>query len=119
MKISQKQYDTLQQRMEKLLKLTTGIEDTNHPLMIELDKVSDLVYFYEEQHFVIEKPPLVEVIKLRMAERNLKQKDLAQLFEIPASRVSEYLNNKREITLSIARKIHQHLDIDLETILAV
>ncbi|MDH5398415.1 MAG: helix-turn-helix domain-containing protein [Cyclobacteriaceae bacterium] len=33
------------------------------------------------------------------------------------SRVSEYLNGKREITLDVAPKLHKQLDIDADIIL--
>ena len=55
---------------------------------------------------------LVEMIELKMYERKLKQKDLAELLEIPASRLSEILKGKRQITLTMARNLYKKLDIN-------
>ena len=45
------------------------------------------------------------VIELRMFEMKLKQKDLAEILETSTSRISEYLNGKRDITIQIARAL--------------
>ena len=39
----------------------------------------------------------------------LKNKDLAKLLGITPSRISEYLNGKRDITLKVARGLQQKL----------
>ncbi len=62
-------------------------------------------------------PSLLDVIKLRMFELDLKQKDLAKLLELPASRVSECLSGKKELTLKFAKALHQKLNIDSDIIL--
>jgi hypothetical protein len=56
-------------------------------------------------------------IELRMFEMKLKQKDLALLLETSTSRISEYLNGKRDITIEIARALHKKLNIDSDIIL--
>ncbi len=40
------------------------------------------------------------------------KKDLTKLLNTSASRISKYLNSKREITLTIAKAVHQKLNID-------
>jgi HTH-type transcriptional regulator/antitoxin HigA len=85
--------------------------------MIELLKVSDTIEQYEELHFPIGLPTLKEVIELRMFEMGLKRKDLADLLNTSASRISDYLNGKREITLNVAKALHQKLNIDSDIIL--
>ena len=57
------------------------------------------------------------VIELRMFEMKLKQKDLAEILETSTSRISEYLNGKRDITIEIARASHKNLNIDSDIIL--
>jgi len=52
-----------------------------------------------------------------MFEMKLKQKDLAVLLETSTSRISEYLNGKRDITIEIARKLNKQLNIDSDIIL--
>ena len=57
------------------------------------------------------------VIELRMFEMKLKQKDLAEILETSTSRISEYLNGKRDITIEIAHALHKNLNIDSDIIL--
>ncbi|WP_239986589.1 MULTISPECIES: helix-turn-helix domain-containing protein [Arenibacter] len=57
------------------------------------------------------------MIDLRMFEMGLKRKDLAPLLDTSASRISDYLNGKREITLTLAKALHQKLNIDSDIIL--
>ena len=62
-------------------------------------------------------PSLTDVIRLRMAEMKLKNKDLALLLGTTPSRISEYLNGKRDITLNVAKTMHRKLNIDSDIIL--
>jgi HTH-type transcriptional regulator/antitoxin HigA len=55
---------------------------------------------------------LVEMIELKMFERKLKQKDLAELLETSPSRLSEILTGKRQITLTMAKNLFKKLNID-------
>ncbi len=69
MKITKKAYNQAVQRMEELLKLTTGIEDGNNAYIKELKEVSDKVYFYEKLHYpVVEGMTVIEAIELKMFE---------------------------------------------------
>jgi len=78
---------------------------------------SDIVEAYEEIHFQVGLPSLKEVIRLRMSEMKLKNKDLALLLGTTPSRISEYLNGKRDITLNVAKTMHKKLNIDSDIIL--
>ena len=116
-KISENEYKKAEERIEELLLLVddnTPKEDTN---LQELVALSDLVENYETEHYQIGTPSLKNVIELRMFENKLKQKDLALLLETSASRISEYMNGKRDITIEIARALHKKLNIDSDIIL--
>ena len=52
-----------------------------------------------------------------MRQKGFKQKDLAEILETSTSRISEYLNGKRDITIEIARALHKNLNIDSDIIL--
>jgi HTH-type transcriptional regulator/antitoxin HigA len=95
--------------------------DVNTPsddsLAKEFIKNSGIIEQYEEIHFTIGLPTLQEMIELRMFEMGLKRKDLAVLLNTSASRISDYLNGKREITLNVAKALHQKLNIDSDIIL--
>ncbi len=112
-----KQYENALKRIDELLQRVDNKTGKDNPDFIELDQLSDLIAQYEETYFPTEKPTLIDVIKLRMFEMDLSQKGLAEILEISNSRISEYLRGKRDITLKIAKKLHQKLDIDAEIIL--
>jgi len=111
--ITHKAYSEANIRLEELLHLI----DKNPNLSNELIEVSDTIEQYEIIHHSIGIPTLKEVIELRMFEMRLKQKDLAILLNVSASRISEIFNGKREITLSIAKALHKKLNIDSDIIL--
>jgi len=115
--ITEKMYREAEARIEELLPLIDDNTLKNDPNLIELNKVSEIVEAYEQEHFPIGTPTLKEVIELRMFEMKLKQKDLAQLLGTSTSRISEYLNGKRDITIEIARALYKKLNIDSDIIL--
>lgn len=115
--ISHKQYVEANLRLEELLKEVNDNTPEDSPLTKELIEVSDMIEQYEEIHFPMGLPTLQEMIELRMFEMGLKRKDLAALLNTSASRISDYLNGKREITLNIAKALHQKLNIDSDIIL--
>lgn len=81
--------------------------------------LSDLVADYEETVERIKAPKLVEAMKLRMYERGLNQKRLAELLGVSTSRVCEYLTGKSEPPLKTVKDISQKLDIDPAIVLGV
>ena len=60
---------------------------------------------------------LPAMIALRQQQQQLKQKELAALLEIPAGRLSQILSGKRRVTLDLAKKLHERLNISPEFIL--
>jgi HTH-type transcriptional regulator/antitoxin HigA len=116
-KISETGYKQASIRIEKLLPLVDNNTPIDDPDLIELKRVSEIVENYELEHYPIGTPSLREVIELRMFEMKLKQKDLAEILETSTSRISEYLNGKRDITIQIARALHKNLNIDSDIIL--
>ena len=113
------QYDATCERIEELLQVVGNDTPATDNNFIELDLLSDLVADYEEEHYPIKAPTLIEVLKLRMAEMNLTQVKLSELLNISPSRLSEYLNGKSEPTLKVARQISKELNIDANVILGV
>lgn len=66
----------------------------------------------------IRKPKtLVEMLELKMYERRLKQKELAELLGISATRLSEVMQGKRKVNIDLAKRLHSVLKIDAEFIL--
>lgn len=116
---SEKEYKAILDRVEVLLQISDNIENTEAQGYFELNLLSDLVADFEERTYVVAKPLLVDVIKLRMAEMGLNQKRLSELLGVSTSRVSEYLNGKSEPTLKVAREISTKLGIEASIVLGV
>jgi HTH-type transcriptional regulator / antitoxin HigA len=115
--ITHEEYVKANLRLEELIDVVNDNTPMEDPLAKEFIKVSDIIEQYEEIHFPIGMPTLQEMIELRMFEMGLKRKDLAVLLNTSASRISDYLNGKREITLNVAKALHQKLNIDSDIIL--
>lgn len=82
----------------------------------ELELLTLLIQTYEHQNATIDTPTPIEAIKFRMEQQGLKQKDLIPMIGSKA-RVSEVLNGKRPLTLSMARKLNSELGIPAEVLL--
>ena len=113
------QYKIACERIEELLKKVTNETPEDDPNLVELDLISDLVADYEEEHYPVKPPTLIEVIKLRMYEMGLTQAKVSEMLNVSPSRVSEYLSGKSEPTLNVAREISKKLNIDANIVLGV
>ena len=81
-----------------------------------LDILVTLVEAYEEKHWQIDPPDPIEAIKVRMQQRGLTRQDLARVLG-SKSRVSEVLNRKRSLTLTMIRRLHDTLGIPAESLI--
>jgi HTH-type transcriptional regulator/antitoxin HigA len=111
------QYERIIERIEELLRVVdddTPLSDKN---MVELELLSLLVVEYEEKHYPIEPPTLIEMVHERMSEMKLTQKQLAELLGVSPPRISEYMTGKSEPTLKVAKLMYKKLDIDPEILL--
>lgn len=112
-------YDATMARIEELLPLVddnTPVTDKN---AIELDLLSELVAEYEEEHYPISQPSLVEVMKLRMFEMGLNQAKLSELLGVSPSRISDIFTGRCEPTLKVARDICRKMNVDARIVLGV
>ena len=99
-------------RVETLFEAAPGT-----PEFDELDVLGTLLCAYEEQHHPIPEPDPIEYIKHKMAERGLRQRDLAAWLG-GESRVSEILNRKRKLTAKMMKALHDNLGLSAEMLLA-
>ena len=117
---TEKEYEAAMARIEELLPLTWGDNvPEDSPENIELALLSNLVAEYEDVHYPIATPSLVEVLKLRMYEMGLTQKGAAELLGISSPRMSEIMHGKTEPSLSLARTICLKMNISAETALGL
>ena len=117
---TEKEYEAAMARIDELLPLTwkdDALEDS--PENIELSLLSDLVAEYEDVHYPITSPSLVDVLKLRMYEMGLNQKNVADLLGISAPRMSEIMHGKAEPSLSLARTMCIKMNISPQAALGL
>lgn len=81
----------------------------------ELELWSLLVEKYEEEHFPIAAPDPIEAIRFRMEQAGLQPADLQPYLQ-SKSKVSEVMNGKRPLSLSMIRALHRGLHIPAEVL---
>ena len=113
------QYDWAIKRVEELLPMVSDDMPLDNPKLIELELLSNLVADYEEEHYPIAAPTLVETIKLRMFEMGLTQSKLAEMLGLSTARMSEIITGKGEPSLKTGREISRKLNIDPAIVLGV
>ena len=89
----------------------------NTPRGDELDVLMLIVEKYEDDHYVIPASNPIEAIKFLMEQNSLSRKDLEPYIGT-SGRVSEVLNNKRNLTLTMIKKLHEGLKIPYESLIA-
>ena len=113
------QYQVLLKRIEELLPLVTDETPEDDMNSVELVLLSQIVADYEDLKYPIQKPPLTEVLKLRMFEMGLSQSGLADILGMNQSKISEILSGKSEPTLKQARKMASELNISPSIVLGI
>lgn len=122
---SKSDYDEIMKQIEKLLQKSTnqgGSQSLTENEIKELQTLSIIAEKFEDQLSLMPiKVPttLVEMIRFKMYELNIKQKQLANILEISEARISELLAGKRKINIELAKKLHKKLNIDAKFILEV
>ena len=52
------------------------------------------------------------MIHIKMAERKMKQKEMAHYLGVSTARFSEVMTGKRRVTIDLAKKLYERLDIN-------
>lgn len=76
-----------------------------------------LIKQYEDLHYPIPTPDPIEVIKLKMQDLGLKNKDLVGKVGSKGY-VSALLNKRKPLTLELAKLFHRELNIPADVLLA-
>lgn len=106
------EYQTALSEIDNLLK----IADPSQEELEYLELLSVLVEDYENIHYPIGLPDPIEAIKFRMEQEGLTKKDMIKYIG-SASKVSEVLNRKKPLTLSMMRALHEGLGIPAEVLM--
>ncbi|MDF1878436.1 DNA-binding protein [Sulfurimonas sp. SAG-AH-194-C20] len=106
-------YDNALARVDELMELNPelGTKESD-----ELEVLVLLVEKYEEQEWAISEPDPIEAIKVRMQQMHLKQKDLIPYIG-NKSKVSEVLNRKVGLSLTMIANIASGLHLPLESLI--
>ena len=108
---TQREYRAALRRAEELMDARPGT-----PQGDELELLAALIEIYEEQHAPIPPPDPIEAIRFRMEQENLRPQDMIPLLG-SRSRVSEVLNRRRPLTLTMIRQLHYGLGIPADVLL--
>jgi len=92
--------------------------EPNTPEYDELSLLILLVQDYDNRHYSLPQVDVLDIIKEKMQERGLKNKDLEPIIGSKGY-VSSILSGKRDITLKIAKKLRDYFDLPAELFLQV
>lgn len=90
--------------------------EPNTPEDDELGVIILLIKDYDERHYSLPEIDVLDVIKEKMKERGLKNKDLEPLIGSKGY-VSSILSGRRDITLKIAKKLKDYFNLPAELFL--
>ncbi|MFW2176250.1 MULTISPECIES: helix-turn-helix domain-containing protein [unclassified Moraxella] len=82
----------------------------------ERDILLTLIEAYEAKHYPINHADPVSAIEFQMEQLNLEKKDLEPFLGVP-SKVSEVLNRKRNLSLTMIKRLHHGLNIPYESLI--
>jgi len=108
---TEKEFTTALQRIDQLMDAASGSAEK-----AELELLSLLVGKYEQEHYPIAQPDPVEAILFRMDQEGFSAGDMG-LYLGSQSKVSEVLNRKRPLSLTMIRKLHRGLGISVESLI--
>lgn len=103
-------YQSALKEIEKLFGVEPGTSEGD-----SLDVLMTLVEVYEDKHYSIPLPDPIEAIIYFMESRGLTRADLESYIGSRA-RVSEILNRKRPLTLSMIQRLYTGLGIPAEVL---
>jgi HTH-type transcriptional regulator/antitoxin HigA len=98
--------DQALKRLEAMMERDDPAEDD------EAFALMAVVKAYEDKHYPVGYPGPIEAIKFVMEQRAFTNKDLAKILGAQP-RVSEIMNNKRPLSISMIRRLNEEWDISL------
>ena len=111
---TKKNYEDCLKWVDKMFDKKT---DINTPEGEKLQIALLLIKLYEDKNYPIPIPDPIEAIKMKMAEKGLKNKDLVGIIGSKGY-VSALLNRRKPMTLELAKIFHHELGIPSDILLA-
>jgi len=104
-------YEAALAEIEELFEAEPGTPEGDR-----LEVLTTLVEAYEDAHYSIPSPDPIEAIRYYMESRGLVRRDLEQYIGSRA-RVSEILNRKRPLSLTMIRRLSKELGIPADVLI--
>lgn len=108
---SEADYEAALGEVERLWGAKSGTPDGDR-----LDIIATLIDAYEAQHYPMDAPDPIDAIRFRMEQQGLTRKDLEAILG-SRTRVAEVLNRKRGLSISMIRRLHEHLGIPADVLI--
>ncbi len=108
---NQRDYAQALRQIEKLWGARSGSPEAE-----KLEVLVTLVDAYEANHHRIDPPDPIEAIRFRMEQEGLTRADLEKLIG-SRGRVSEILNRKRPLTVTMIRRLRDALGISADVLI--
>ena len=83
----------------------------------QMELLALVVHDYESREFPILPPDPIDAIRFRMEQQGITRRDLAKILGSRA-RVSEVLNRRRGLSVSMVRNLHRDLHVPVEVLIA-
>ena len=109
----------LSQAIEEVYLLAAPLETSDAEPDAHTLALRDAIAAYQQQADHAPAPPttVAGVLEVEMFKRHLRQRAMAQLLEVPETRLSEIIRGKRAMNLDFARRLHERLGVPAEVVL--
>lgn len=108
---SNSQYHTALAKIEAFLE--KGFGNLTEKETEQLRQISLSVEAYEKNKYPMPVTTTISaILEEYMHENKLNKMQLSRILEVPNSTMSEIVNGKKKLNLSIAKKLHKKLNID-------
>jgi predicted XRE-type DNA-binding protein len=97
--------------------------ESDNEYIREIGRIGNLCANYEDtkmsfNHITVRgRSPLVRALQAEMFKRDIKQKEIARLIGVNEASFSLFMNGKRRLSMSSARKLYQNLRVDPKLII--
>lgn len=108
---SKADYDEALAEVERLWGARLGTPEGDR-----LDILATLIEAYDDKHYPMDPPDPIAAIKFCMEQQGLTRKDLEPMIG-SRTRVAEVLNGRRNLSITMIRKLHAKLGIPAEVLI--
>ena len=109
---NERQYNAALKRADQIFNARPNTPDGDELALLLL-----VIKDYEDKHHAVPAPDPIDVLKLKMNEEGLSNKDLVPLLG-SKSYVSRLLNKRKPLTAEVMRVLHRKLGIPAQILLA-